>query len=164
MQGLRKSADLLQQFGGHAMAAGCAFAATNFETVRERMAADVSASVPPGELRPTLMADLRVQQGQLSLGLVESLRALEPHGQGNPEPAFLLENVSLRNTRTVGRDASHLQGFIGNAKLIGFGLGRFTGLTASSKVDLVGRLGIDTWNGTRNVQLMVDDMRIANPL
>lgn len=164
MQGLRKSADLLQQFGGHAMAAGCAFAATNFETVRERMAADVSASVPPGELRPTLMADLRVQQGQLSLGLVESLRALEPHGQGNPEPAFLLENVSLRNTRTVGRDASHLQGFIGNAKLIGFGLGRFTGLTASSKVDLIGRLGIDTWNGSRNAQLMVDDMRIANPL
>ena len=161
MQGLQKAADLLVQFGGHAMAAGCAVASSNFDALHERLAADVAETVPPADLRPSLAADLRVEGHHLSLELIEHLRVLEPHGQGNPEPAFLLQNISLRNARTVGRDSSHLQGFVGDKKLIAFGLGQFAGITSSSKIDLLCRLGIDTWNGSRSAQLMVDDIRLA---
>jgi single-stranded-DNA-specific exonuclease len=41
-----------------------------------------------------------------SLGLLEQL---EPTGEGNPAPVFLLSGASVQTMRRVGRDLSHLQ-------------------------------------------------------
>lgn len=159
-EGLARQTGLLLSFGGHAAAAGCTFAEVRFEELRERMEADVAATVRAEDLVPVLTADYCVDAQHLGIELCEMLHGLEPFGQGNPEPSFVLRGVALRGPRGAGKDAAHLQAFVGDAKLIGFHMGRHLP-RVSEPVDLLCRVGIDTWQGARSAQLFLDDMRSA---
>ncbi len=161
--GLASVSDLLLHFGGHAMAAGCAFKTADFAALRERLCADVARRVPSEDLVPVLEADVALDMRHLTLPLCEKLSVLEPFGQGNPEPTFLLERVQLRDARAVGKTGDHLQARAGGAKLIAFGMGGFLD-AAASPVDLVCHLGVDAWQGSRTVQLMVQDLRASVPV
>lgn len=157
-EGLGRNPDLLTSFGGHAMAAGCSFLAKNFDALVSHLREDVNERVAEDDLIPSLTPDAHVDVAQLTLALCESLQALEPHGQGNPEPMFLLTNVRLERPRKIGSDSSHLQGSLDGKKLIGFRMGAFLDAT-TEPLDLLCRIGIDSWQGKRQVQVFVEDMR-----
>lgn len=161
IDGLRRHSGLFTSFGGHAQAAGCSFHPANLPTIREALSKDVSLHVSPADLIPTLPVDATLAPGMLSIPFVRSLSALEPFGQGNPEPQFLIENVRLSSVRTVGQHGKHLQAFAAGHKLIAFGHGNLIDRT-QGPIDLLCRLGIDTWNGRGQTQLMVQDMRVAH--
>jgi single-stranded-DNA-specific exonuclease len=161
-EGLARSADLLLSYGGHAMAAGCTFAEAHTEELRARLNADVARSVQPEDLIPVMTADLHVDPAHLSLALCEQLRALEPFGQGNPEPLFFLQNISLQMPRKAGKDGSHLQGTIAGKKLIAFRMGEFLD-RLRQPVDVLCRVSVDTWQGSRSAQLCIEDIRHTVP-
>jgi hypothetical protein len=46
---------------------------------------------------------------QIGFGLVKGLERLEPYGEANPKPIFLLEGVTVLGQRTVGKNNDHLQ-------------------------------------------------------
>lgn len=142
------------------MAAGCSFRSANFEALGASLAADVAHMVPEEFLRPSLEIDMEVHGRHLTMELCEALSALEPHGQGNPEPLFLLRAAQLHGIRRVGKDGAHLQGMFGSRKLIGFHQGGLAD-AALHPVDVVCKIGIDTWQGNRSPQLFVEDMRVA---
>jgi single-stranded-DNA-specific exonuclease len=161
-QGLGKISDLLLTYGGHAQAAGCSFLADALPIIHDRMSRDIEATLSPEELLPLLPIDAALTEHMITLELSTLLQELEPFGQGNPEPRFLIPNAKLIDARTVGKDNTHLQAKFGAHKIIGFGLGKL--LEATTKpLDLVARLSVDTWNGRTSVQLMLDDVRIAVP-
>lgn len=55
-------------------------------------------------------ADVVVEEfAELSLELVEELGALEPYGQGNAEPVFLLSGVRVVDVGKLGVDGQHLR-------------------------------------------------------
>ncbi len=55
-------------------------------------------------------ADVMVEEfAELSLELVEELGALEPYGQGNAEPVFLLSGVRVVDVGKLGADGQHLR-------------------------------------------------------
>lgn len=159
-EGLGRVADLLTSFGGHAMAAGCSFPAKNFDALAARFRTDVTERTTPDDLIPSLRPDAHVQSTHLTLALCNALQQLEPHGQGNPEPSFVLTNVMIDRPRRIGADGNHLQGSINGKKLVAFRMGTFLE-DAAKPVDLVCRIGIDTWQGKKQVQLFVEDMRAS---
>lgn len=54
--------------------------------------------------------DLEVREfGELTLELVEELRKLEPYGEGNQEPVFLLSEVKVVEVARLGADKTHLR-------------------------------------------------------
>lgn len=158
--GLTRCSDLLTGFGGHAMAAGCSFHINAFPMLRERLRADAMTYIETSDLRPTLVAECAIDITDVTTGLCDALGALEPFGQGNPEPRFVIEHVRLEKTRCVGKTGKHLQGAAGGRKLIGFNLGHLLP-ALDEPVDLLCRIGMDTWQGRRNVQLFLDDVRAA---
>lgn len=160
VDGLTRVAHLLSSFGGHAQAAGCSFHIDRYIDLSNALAADVLLRVPPEDLLPTTRIDAILDAEQLSVASIRSLAQLEPFGQGNHEPNFLVQHVTLNNVRCVGSAATHLQATMGDGKLIGFGHGEWSEHT-SKPVDIVCRLGIDRWNGTEKVQLMLNDMRVT---
>ncbi len=160
--GLEGVADLLVSHGGHAMAAGCAFKTVDFPALAARLEQDVCTRIRQEDMVPLLHPDLHLDPQHLHLDLYERLARLEPFGQGNPEPSFLLTGVTLLDPRRVGREGTHLQGTIHGTKLVGFGLGAFANRLADP-VDVVCRLGLDTWRGQRGLQLMVEDIRTHVP-
>lgn len=106
---LQHCGDLLTRFGGHAQAAGLTLPAGNIAAFRERLSRVISESCPPEVFRREMAYDLEVpfrSWDEESLGLLEQL---EPTGEGNPAPVFLLSGASVQTMRRVGRDLSHLQ-------------------------------------------------------
>ncbi|MBU2213739.1 single-stranded-DNA-specific exonuclease RecJ [Patescibacteria group bacterium] len=158
-EGLDRCRDLLQYYGGHAQAAGCTFSTELLDELSERLDADVRKYAKEEDLLPTLMIDAELPPEALNLKLCEGLRHLEPFGKGNPEPLFLLKNVQIDYQRCVGSDGAHLQGTISGNKLIGFRLGHLQE-QLTGPVDVVCKLGTDSWNGMVRVQLFVEDIGI----
>lgn len=159
IDGLQRSAHLFTSFGGHRQAAGCTFPRGNLPQIREALCRDVSLHVSAEHLVPTIVVDAVLPAHAVSLPLIHELAHLEPFGQGNPEPQFLVESVRLEAPRTVGQEGKHLQARAFGHKIIGFGLGELRA-HANAPLDLVCRLGIDAWNGREETQLQVVDMRL----
>tara|TARA_Y100000310_G_scaffold288548_1_gene314257 strand:+ start:8249 stop:9760 length:1512 start_codon:yes stop_codon:yes gene_type:complete len=155
-EGLGRVRDLLIRYGGHAQAAGCTFDLKNFDALRERLTEDICAQVDEQLLVPTLRIDAILDAKDITTLFCEKLRMLEPFGQGNPEPLFLLQNVSLQDVRTCGKDLTHLQARISGVKSIGFGLAHLA--NSSDKFDVVARIGKDEWNGKKEPQIFIVDL------
>lgn len=158
--GLQRISDLLISYGGHAQAAGCSFLEKNLPLIDARMSGDIAETMRPEDLTPSLMIDTVLDPRSISKLLCEELAKLEPFGQGNPEPRFLIENVQLRDARQVGQTGSHLQAKLGMHKVIGFGMGELMP-SLSEPVDITVHVGLNTWQGVTSVQLFLDDVRTA---
>jgi len=156
---LERNAKHLERFGGHAQAAGCTFAVRELEALREGLQIDVAAHADPTQLVPTIHVDAIVDPESVTTDFCEELLSLEPFGQGNMEPRFLFPGLFATNTRAVGGGA-HLQLYAGGMKAIGFGLGRLEN-ALDERIDVVARVGIDTWQGRNKPQLFIEDIRVA---
>lgn len=159
-KGLQRCSHLLESFGGHAQAAGCSFAKENAGAFRQALEADIAQQVSADELVPRISIDAILQPQDVTLELLDNLHTLEPFGQGNSEPRFLLENITLTNVRVVGQEQNHVQCRIHGHKAIGFSLAHLEE-HFQKNIDVVARLGIDTWSGTKQPQLLIEDMRLA---
>lgn len=156
--GLSRVSGLLTSYGGHAQAAGCSFPVNHWGEIKERLANDIARSVTPDALTPFVEIDGVIGPDAVSLSFVTSLHDLEPFGQGNPEPRFLLRNVRAENLRRVGSEGTHLQARIAGCKAVGFRMGQYFD-HLDGMLDIVCRVGLDTWNGKTGVQLFVEDAR-----
>lgn len=161
--GLDRIRPLCLSIGGHAHAAGCTFTLDNYFAITDLLCRDVEERVKASSLHPSMQIDAVLRAAYITGSLVTRLQELEPYGQENPEPQFLVQDIILDAVRTVGSERQHLQASIGNAKVIGFHLGRLA-THCKSPVDLVCRLGMNTWNGRTQPQLVAQDMRLANAL
>jgi single-stranded-DNA-specific exonuclease len=158
--GLTRVSGLLQTFGGHAQAAGATFALDHYMDLCVALEEDVASHVKMEDLLPRMTVDALLTEDNLTRETVEALALLEPYGQGNPEPLFLIQNVRLEKLRSVGGEDQHLQASLGRASVIGFGKSEWMDHTALP-VDILCRLGLNTWNDKTSVQLMLVDMRFA---
>ncbi|MBU0458351.1 single-stranded-DNA-specific exonuclease RecJ [Patescibacteria group bacterium] len=161
-KGLERCKKLLQYYGGHAQAAGCSFRADLFEKVSKELCRDAEKQTDPEELVPTINIDAVLDANSVTLDLCNNLKQLEPFGQGNREPVFMIENVKIDYPRLVGKEENHLQGKIEGTKMIGFRLGEVFG-QISETVDVICRLGTDSWQGTTQPQLFIEDIRVTKP-
>ncbi len=162
-EGLSRLSHLLHAYGGHRQAAGCTVHKDRWKEAVRGLEADIGSRLTKEDLYPRIEVDSEISPSDISLKLVHSLSELEPFGQGNPEPRFLLRDATMTDMRSVGEEGSHLQMRVNGIKGIGFGLGSF-GSMCQDPMDLVCRIGINTWQGRREVQLYVEDMRTATPV
>ncbi len=110
---LQGAAEALVRFGGHAAAGGFTVKEGQLdrfcELFREtcaRLARDI-----PSEAREIEWVDAEVSAADLTLDFAQWLQRLEPFGEGNPMPTFLLRQVYLADARPLGADGRHLQVF-----------------------------------------------------
>ena len=155
---LAACADQLARFGGHAGAAG--FECQDPEALAQalRLHAPAMAAGPaPWRLDGVLGPD------DLTLETADALAALEPHGEGNPPPRFLLPGAAARRVRTVGQGGRHLKLTLNGLDAIAFDLGfAAPGMAEGSRWDACLRPRVDTYAGRVRLQLDVEDLRPAD--
>jgi len=156
-EALRRHASHLSSFGGHALAAGCTLEKEKWNDVTKLLQEDAQSVLNLQNLLPTLTIDAVIDRSDLTLPFGQSLSLLEPYGAGNKEPLFLLRGQKLSGARSVGKEARHLQCFLGGVKAVGFGLGTLLP-SLPEEADIVCRLGINTWNGRGEVQIFIEDI------
>lgn len=159
---LQEVRHLLDRFGGHAHAAGFAFAANREREVETALGRLASEVLSDEALVPALHAEGELALGEIGIGTVEEIERLAPFGEGNPEPMFLARGVEVRTSRVVGED--HLRVGLRQGRqameAIGFGMaGRR--VADGSLVDLLFVPEINTWQGQRGVRLRLVDLAPA---
>ena len=169
LNALDTCADLFEQYGGHAAAAGMKIKVENIPDLQKRLDAYAAEILKDDELTPELKIDALVTSGSLGLDLVESLAAFEPFGAGNPKPVVVTRDLGLRDDPFVMKE-KHLK-----LKLVGEngkqfeavwwdGVERSKGQTLkpNSRIELAYVAETNTWQGNTRLQLVVEDLRADN--
>ena len=162
---LTQCQDLLEGFGGHAMAAGFTVREENIPALERRLRQLVLEERAGEELPSLLEIDAAALPQELTVEAVEALDALEPCGAGNPRPVLVLTGAHVISAAQVGR-GRHLK-----LRLEGRGVpldaiffsvdGSELGLTPGCRVDVAFYPQINDFRGVRSVQLQVVDLRHA---
>ncbi len=159
---LTRCASFLQGLGGHRAAAGFTVEEDRFQAFKEALWRETLRLVPHPLPPQPLEIEGEVDMEEINGALLRSLKALEPFGEGHPEPVFLLRGVVPQRVRRVGND-NHLKflavkGRIG-VEAIAFGLGKMAEEASNGPVDLAFTPELNLWNGTKTLQLKVKAMR-----
>lgn len=163
---LSKCQQFLIGFGGHSQAAGLTIEERQIALFRQALCAVIDEMATQEDLLPQVPIDAVVSSNQLSEELVAEFKDLEPFGCGNPRPCLALEGVELRDSRTVGRDKSHLKIVVGTTERefdgIGFGLGDWAEILKRhcGEIDVAFVPDINEWQGQRSLQLQIRDLHL----
>lgn len=163
MEIILKFKDKLIRFGGHKSAAGFSIPDENLEYVQNVIREELNKKLEGVELIPSLRIESEINFGDIDWNLCDNLDKFEPFGVENPEPKFLLKNCVIKEISTMGADKSHLRitleqdGIIKRA--VGFGFAnKFSNLKIGDTIDLVVTIGINEWNGNRNIEIYITDI------
>jgi single-stranded-DNA-specific exonuclease len=163
---LSVSADLLIRHGGHDQAAGLSLLESDVAAIAAALdeAAERSQLEAPAPSRLVIDADL--EPARMRLEVTRLIQSLGPFGQGNPVPMLRVRQLPLRGYSVMGRERQHLKihtaGPAGMVDAILWnGALRSRELVGARKIDLVGHLESNVWNGSQRVQLQVVDFRVC---
>lgn len=160
---LKHAAPFIDRFGGHREAAGLTLSVDRLTDFR-RAVQEYARQLGQKTRQADITADLVVSASDLTIENAETLRLLEPFGQGNQLPLFIFQGLMVTDLRVVGQ-GDHLKmtvqyGGTGQSwDAIAFrqaGAGDW--LAPGDLVDLLFSLDINEWRGRRSIQLNVRDI------
>lgn len=162
---LRKADDLLVDVGGHPMAAGFTVETKNLELLEKKLFAAALKLIKKEHLERVLRIDLELPEDYINQDTYSQIQKLSPFGMANPEPTFLSKDLIIESLRLVGNDGKHLKLDLGfkNSDLkiqgIYFGVGNNNKFSIGDGVDVVYTLDENIWNGNKNLQFKIKDLK-----
>ena len=161
-EALMKCSKNLEKFGGHSMAVGITLKKEKFEKFKEEFE-EYAKSLEIDKIVPVINVDSELSLKNVDIDSVKSLKLLEPYGEANKMPLFMFRNLKINSIRSLS-DGKHLRltlkddNYMINA--IGFNMGELAEeYLIDDKVDIVGNLDINSFNGMESIQIILKDMR-----
>lgn len=166
---IRASSDLLLEVGGHPLAAGFSIETKNLSSLQERLEALAAVELDEEKLTRVLNVDVAIPLESANEDLWAAIQDLAPFGFGNSEPVFMSTGVRVLEARLIGKEGKHLKlrlsttmGTPYSVSAVAFGQGSMFGsLQGDIVVDIAYTIDMDTWNGNKNVQLKIKDIRVS---
>lgn len=182
IENLKALSEWFSKFGGHPMAAGFTLRqpaagispeqlVNDFTSVMRARAKSALAGAPTA---PEFAIEAIVDLDDVDWKLYDRLQKFEPFGVGNEEPAYAAYGVTVLGVEAVGSDRQHLRLLVKHRshvvrKTIAFGFGDplrhpadWKGtLQSGDKLDLAFTVGVNEWNGNRELQLQIKDLKRA---
>ena len=159
---LDSCSDLLYKYGGHAEAAGVSVERNNFEAMKNRLMKCIG-SVPKVNDN-ILYYDLDITVDKIQ-DAIREMERFAPYGEGNPEIVFRLLNFDLAERfgscyKTMGSNGNSIRLFGKDVVAVGFGMTeRYIAINKPQKVNLVGTLSLNYYQGKTNVQIEIIDIK-----
>ena len=143
------------------MAVGINIKKDKFEEFKEKFE-QIAKEKHVDEIIPILNIDAQISLDDISKEMVESLKELEPYGEANKMPLFAFKNLKIDSIRALS-GGKHLRLTVKDNKnmvnAIGFNLGELANdYKIGDRIDLVGNLEINSFNGVDNIQINVKDV------
>lgn len=156
---------ILSRGGGHPMAAGFSLSLDKLPAFREYLAEQIQPEALQD--RPaTLMVDGILDAGAVSVDMMRHLSLLEPFGESNTEPMFVVRDlmvshiIQLKNGHIgcslVSKSGQYLSGIA--FRVEGTPLGDFLLKSDKSYCHVAGAIKMDTWKGKTKIQIQIQDM------
>mgnify|MGYP004620787593 FL=1 len=160
-ESLSECSDSIEKFGGHSMAVGINVKTNKLDEFKEKLE-EIAIEKNIGEIVPILKIDAQVNLDEINKETINGLKELEPYGEANKMPVFALKNLKIDSIRALS-EGKHLKLTLKDNKNIINAIGFFMGNLANEykigdKVDVVGNLEINTFNGVDNIQINLKDI------
>ncbi len=161
-ESLTNCSENLEKFGGHSMAVGVTLKKENFEKFKEEFEKYAQNS-NICDIIPIIKIDEEITLEDINIKAVEELNMLEPFGEANKMPLFMYKNLKIHSIRTLS-EGKHIKLTLKDNNFyidsIGFNLGHLAEeYQIGDKVDMVGSLEINRFNGRESVQINLKDLR-----
>lgn len=156
--------EVLQKFGGHAMAAGLTLAKNDYRMFAQAFDTVVRRHADQNGLDNELVTDGTLSSSQMTLELAHRLREAGPWGSGFAEPLFE-GRFELLDHRLVG--STHLKmtcrepGSSSAVDAIAFNACPSGPVAMGRWVSLVYRLDVNRFRGTETMQLVVESFEVV---
>ena len=160
-EAILKCNNKLERFGGHAMAIGLSIERKNFESFKKELN-EYLRKKDINQIKQIIMIDAIANLKDISLKTVEELKLLEPFGEVNRMPIFCFKNLRIESIRAL-TEGKHLKINLRDDNMlisaIGFNMGeKSTEYKLGDRVDVVGALEINEYNGMKSIQLNLKDI------
>lgn len=181
---LSKCSELIEKFGGHPMAAGLSIKEENIVALREKL--NKNCILKDEDLIPVVKIDLPLSLNYLNEELIEIIESMRPFGKGNSSPLFAVKDLLIERIWLLGKDKNFLKlrfSFLSNNRKLYidgisfdkfesfkddiiniYGEEKFNEACATSflnlKADIIYYPSINEFNGNRNIQLNIKNIRI----
>ena len=160
-EALMKCTDTIERFGGHSMAIGITLKKDMVKKFSQKVE-QIAKESKIEEIVPVIYIDSKIELNEINKQMVESLKQLEPFGEGNKMPIFAIKNLKIDSIRALS-EGKHLKltlrenNTIINA--IGFNMGKLADdYRIGDKINVVGVLEINHFNGVDMLQINLKDI------
>lgn len=165
---MQEAKGFLARFGGHPQACGLTIdGEENYLGFKAALEAYAGTTLAGRDLRPALDVDAEIPLSAATWELVDWLARFEPHGEANPRPRFVVRDLLLSSAEIIGQKKNTVRlGVRGDLptekKVIAFGFASRAGeLATGRRYDAVVEIGVNAWNGNREIQLKLVDIKPA---
>ncbi|MCL2201144.1 MAG: single-stranded-DNA-specific exonuclease RecJ [Oscillospiraceae bacterium] len=160
---LRSCCDILDNYGGHEMAAGLSISEDNIEELRRRLSECYMDDVG-GMQVPELKLDFEVEKPELlTVANIQALESLEPFGNGNPSPTLCMKRAEITSAQSIGAGKHtrlRLEKAGKSLDCIFFSMpSKDLGVGVGSLVDAAFEPQVNEFRGRSSVQLNLIDIR-----
>ncbi len=155
----RDNPNLIEKFGGHAMAAGLSIVPSNFDKFKEAFSEAITKRLKGNKPEIELLTDGKLDAFEITLKNAELLRQASPWGQGFEEPIFY-GDFEILEQKIVGE--KHLKctlKLLDNSSIFE-GIAFFQGKLETKQVRVAYKLNVNSFRGNESLQLMIESIVI----
>lgn len=181
---LLKCKKLMNNFGGHPLAAGLSIDTENIDNLRKKL--NENCKLTDDDIVPRIRIDKRLPLEDISFGMLRDMGKLQPFGKGNPAPIFGEKNIEVFRVYFLGKDKNVLKLFcrlkssLKKIDALDFNGGKkFRELILrtygdrkgneilnnnfhSIRMDFIFSPSINEFNGNKSIQIIVKDFRLTS--
>lgn len=163
---LRKCSDILENYGGHKMAAGLTISGSKLPEFTNRLKEVAEKKITNKMLEPSLEIESEITFSDINQKTFNILKKIAPFGPGNMRPVFLARNLRVSGIpRIVGEN--HLKFKVSQNKTIisaiGWKLGELYEMLISNRpLEMAFVIEENEWNGMKETQLNVKDINYSS--
>jgi len=163
-EALENSSDLLDNHGGHELAAGLSIQTENIEKFRKKINEYAKDNIIE-DMKPIINIDAIVRVPFVTMEMYHELNRLQPYGAGNSAPIFAINGIKIHRISQTG-EKRHIRATLLKEKkyfdTVGFGMGDcINEFSEGDLVDVVFGIDINDYRGMVNLQLVLRDIRKA---
>jgi len=172
IEAIEKCSDFLDKYGGHPMACGFSVKEEDRLLTFKKKIEILADSLKKEDLIPKLKIEAELDFSEINLELLEKIEELAPFGQHNQQPRFVSYRLQINDINLMGLDNQHIKLRLISANNIGlrshsfwalsFGdAKRYETLKVGDIIDLVYYVDINNFNGRREPQLKIIDLKLS---
>ncbi len=162
-EAINECKDLLMAYGGHFAAAGLTLAPENLIAFTNRFEEVVLATIDPELLIPEIIIDAEINFDEITENFYNIICRMEPFGPENMRPVFITKKCTDFGYSKILKEA-HIKFVLRQKETVMNGIAfnmheKFFLLTNQKEVDIVFNIDENEWQGNKNIQLKIIDIR-----
>jgi len=167
---MQKIPEFFVKFGGHPMA--CGFTLKSVDIVQDFQKSLITSFLETAsdDRRKVIIVDTEVELEKMDWDMYNYIQKFEPFGKDNERPKYLASELTILQKQQIGKDGKHIKLTVKHRtqrifKVVGWNLcgGKEKDwcqiLRIGDKIDIVFELSVNEWNGSRELQRTIIDIK-----